>query len=135
MSFVWRWWATAKGPGLKVSAGVWDNLARPKVQFCCWLAWRGRVKTSSFLHRIGVLAASADIQCMFCHTAVESLEHVLLFCPLVWKYWSHMVNWWDQTWVIPGLVEGLLLWWLGGKMKPWVSRIWQVVPSVMFWSV
>lgn len=38
MSFVWRWWATAKGPDLKVPAGVWDNLAPPKVQFFCWLA-------------------------------------------------------------------------------------------------
>lgn len=81
------------------------------------------------------MASNADIQCVFCHTEVEPPEHVLLFCPLVWKCWAQMVNWWDQSWVIPGSIEGLLLWWSGGKLKSWVFRLWQVIPSVVFWYV
>ncbi|XP_028084604.1 uncharacterized protein LOC114285700 [Camellia sinensis] len=41
VSSLWSWWVVNKGPGLKVPAGVWASLAPPKMQFICWLAWRG----------------------------------------------------------------------------------------------
>lgn len=112
---VWRWRAAAGGNDLVVPAGVWVSLAPPKMQFFCWLAWRGRVKTSSFLQRIGALHLSASNLCVFCQVEMETVEHVLLMCPLVWKCWSHMVEWWDQIWAIPGSIEGLLQWWNGGR--------------------
>ncbi|XP_028068962.1 uncharacterized protein LOC114271546, partial [Camellia sinensis] len=98
VSSVWSWWVVNKGPGLRVPAGVWASLAPPKMQFLCWLAWRGRVKTSSFLQRIGILPPNAQIQCVFCQSAEESLEHVLLFAL-----------------------------WFGGAGQPWLAggiRIW-----------
>ncbi|XP_028067837.1 uncharacterized protein LOC114270503 [Camellia sinensis] len=107
----------------------------PKMQFLCWLAWRGRIKTSLFLQRIGVLPPNAETQCVFCQSVVESLEHVLLFCPQVWKCWAAMASWWDQHWVIPGSVEGLLQCWSGSKAKSWVHKAWQAVPALVMWSV
>ncbi|XP_028122980.1 uncharacterized protein LOC114320084 [Camellia sinensis] len=97
VSSVWCWWAAVKESGVRVPAGVWESMASPKMQFFCWLTWRGRVKTSSFLHRIGVLPANAVSQCVFCQSEEESLEHVFLFCPLVWNCWAAMVRWWDQS--------------------------------------
>lgn len=135
ISSVWGWWTAAKEPGLRMPAGVWASLAPPKMQFFCWLAWRGRVKTSSFLRRIRVLPANIVSQCVFCHSEEESLEHVLLFCPLVWKCWAAMAGWWDQSWVIPGTIEGLLRWWSEGKEKSWIFRAWQAIPSLVLWSV
>ncbi|KAL7193860.1 hypothetical protein ACSBR2_025489 [Camellia fascicularis] len=38
---------------------VWIKYLPPKVQFFGWLAWKHKVKTSVFLHRIGVLEDSA----------------------------------------------------------------------------
>lgn len=105
---VWRWRDAASGNGLVVPAGVWVRLAPPTMQFFCWLAWRGRVKTSSYLQRIGALHLSASNLYVFCQAEIETVEHVLLLCPLVWKCWSHMVEWWDQVWAIPGSIEGLL---------------------------
>lgn len=64
VSFVRRWWDAAKGPGQVVPKGVWVCLAPPKVQFFCWLAWRGKVKSSTFFQRIGLLDASANILCL-----------------------------------------------------------------------
>ncbi|GMP44796.1 hypothetical protein CsSME_00013572 [Camellia sinensis var. sinensis] len=134
-SSVWSWWGATKGPELRVPAGVWVSLAPPKMQFLCWLAWRGRIKTSLFLQRIGVLPPNAETQCVFCQSVVESLEHVLLFCPQVWKCWAAMASWWDQHWVIPGSVEGLLQCWSGSKAKSWVHKAWQAVPALLMWSV
>ncbi|KAL7169038.1 hypothetical protein ACSBR2_034130 [Camellia fascicularis] len=118
-----RWWDTAIGTGQVVPKGVWVGLAPPKVQFFCWLAWRGKVKTSNFLQRIGVLHASVNNICVFCQADVESLNHVLLFCPPVWKCWSQMVRWSDQVLAICGSVQGLLQWWSAGKSKHWISRL------------
>ncbi|KAL7228489.1 hypothetical protein ACSBR2_007248 [Camellia fascicularis] len=105
------------------------------MQFFCWLAWRGRVKTSTFLQRIGALDMSGNNLCVFCQTNVESVDYVLLYCPLVWKCWSHMVNWCNQVWAIPGSVAGLLHWWFGGKFKSWSFNVWQIMPSIVLWSV
>ncbi|KAI8012889.1 hypothetical protein LOK49_LG05G03092 [Camellia lanceoleosa] len=91
-SSVWSWWGANKGLALRVPAGVWVSLAPPKMQFLCWLAWRGRIKTSLFLQRIGVLPPNAETQCVFCQSVEESLEHVMMFCPQVWKCWAAMAS-------------------------------------------
>lgn len=134
---VWRWWVAARGPGLVVPTGVWMSFASPKMQFLCWLAWRARVKTASFLQRIGAIAVSANNLCAFYQAEVETVDHVFLFYPMEWKCWSHLIDWWDLVWAIPGSVAGLLHWWSLGKFrfKSWVLKIWQIIPSVVFWSV
>ncbi|CAL5418245.1 unnamed protein product [Camellia sinensis] len=135
VSSLWNWLVVNRGPVLEVPAGVWASLAPLKMRFICWLAWRGRIKTSSFLRRIGVLPPNAQIQCVFCQSGEESLEHVLLFCPQVWQCWAAMASWWDQNLVIPGTVEGLLHWWSGGIAKSWSDRAWQAVLALVLWSV
>ncbi|CAL5328668.1 unnamed protein product [Camellia sinensis] len=135
VSSLWNWWVVNRGPVLEVPAGVWASLAPPKMRFICWLAWRGRIKTCSFLRRIGVLPPNAQIQCVFCQSGEESMEHVLLFCPQVRQCWAAMASWWDQNLVIPGTVEGLLHWWSGGIAKSWSDRAWQAVPALVLWSV
>lgn len=91
VSSVRKWRDSVSGQGVAVPPGVWVNLAPPKMQFFCWLSWRGKVKTLTFLQRIGVLDVSVNNLCVFYHLVEESAEHVLLHCPVVWKCWSHMV--------------------------------------------
>ncbi|XP_028061933.1 uncharacterized protein LOC114265350 [Camellia sinensis] len=71
------------GPVRKMAEVVWNNCGPPKVKFLGWLAWQGKVKTSSFLQHIGILAASTNVGCVFCQAEVESVNHILLFCPFV----------------------------------------------------
>lgn len=65
------------------SKSVWIKYIPPKVQFFGWLAWKRRIKTSVFLHRIGILNLSASTLCIFCKAHNETSEHVLLLFPLV----------------------------------------------------
>lgn len=95
----------------------------------------GRVKTAEFLYRIGVLDDQVSVLCPFCKNAVESISHVLLHCPPVWRVWSELVNWWDMCWVVPCTVEALLQWWVEVKLKKKERKIWNLVPLVMLWSV
>lgn len=96
MVSVWKWLQADRGPDLCIAKRLWKIVASPKMQFFGWLAWRGRVKTSEFLHRIGVLDDQVSVLCPLCSNAIESISHVLLHCPSVWRVWSDLVNWWGM---------------------------------------
>ncbi|XP_028085805.1 uncharacterized protein LOC114286794 [Camellia sinensis] len=98
------------GPIRNMAVAVWHNCAPLKVKFFGWLAWQGKVKTSSFLQRIGILDVNANVGCVFYHDEVE-------------------------TWVIPNSVERLLDWWSFCKMKKIEKQLWMVVPLAVLWSI
>lgn len=90
---VYNWIEPHLGPMVPVAASIWNNFAPSKVQFFGWLAWLGKIKTSSFLYRIGILPGSANLDCVFCHNEVKTVEHLLLYCPFVWLLWPNIVRW------------------------------------------
>ncbi|XP_028087472.1 uncharacterized protein LOC114288189 [Camellia sinensis] len=102
---------------------IWLNYLPPKIQFFGWLAWKNKVKTSVFLQRIGVLDRSAATSCLFCNSQQETVQHVLIHCPLVWKVWTGLLQWWGILWVVPVSVEDLLQWWAGFICKKKERRI------------
>ncbi|XP_028057518.1 uncharacterized protein LOC114261441 [Camellia sinensis] len=114
---------------------LWNNMAPPKVQFLSWLTWKGRLKTAGFLNRIGVLNQNTFVNCVFCGQAVETVNHVLLWCPAVWKVWACLMNWWGVLWVIPDNVNGLLQWWRGYKWRKFENIIWKAIPMAVMWSL
>ncbi|CAL5406054.1 unnamed protein product [Camellia sinensis] len=79
----WKWWTMSKGPVVSAADMLWKNSAPPKVKFCSWLAWKGRLKTSMFLKRIGVLNSKASTVCLLCKKDEESMNHLLLSCPVL----------------------------------------------------
>ncbi|XP_028118360.1 uncharacterized protein LOC114315916 [Camellia sinensis] len=94
------------GPDRKVTREVWNNCAPPKVKFFGWLAWLGKLKTFSYLQRIGILDEAANI-----------------------------LKWWGVQWVMPNSVEGLLQWWSFCKMKKLEKVMWKAVPMAVLWSI
>ncbi|XP_028083384.1 uncharacterized protein LOC114284637 [Camellia sinensis] len=131
----WMWVEARQGVDLTVTRCIWNNLAPPKVQFLSWLAWKGRIKCSEFLQRIGVLSLSTSALCVFCRAELETVNHVFLHCPFIWKLWANLVNWWNYKWVSPGTVEGLLLSWAGIRMKKKMLAVWKIIPVAVLWSV
>lgn len=97
MASIWKWVVACKGPTIIVTKSIWNNLAPPKVQFLSWLAWRGWIKSSEFLQRIGVLNSNVSALCVFYKFEVESLNHVLLHCPKIWRIWASIVSWWNLS--------------------------------------
>lgn len=93
------------------------------------------MKTKNFMHRIGVLSANDSFLCVFCKAEMETINHVMLLCPLVWRIWSDLVNWWEVKWATPSSVNVLLQWWSGMKFRKNELEIWKVVPLAMFWSL
>ena len=114
---------------------IWNNVAPHKVQFFGWLCWKERVKTAPYLQRIGVLSGQVNVSCLFCEEEEESLNHVLMYCPKVWRVWSDILNWWGIKWAIPGSIQSLLLWWQGARFKNLDRKLWDVLPFAVLWSI
>lgn len=129
------WLAAHHGPKLLLPSLLWDNVAPPKVQFLGWLIWKGRVKTTDFLQRIGVLSSSVSNVCPFCKAEPESLNHIFLLCRGIWESWNDLLLWWDMNWVTPVAVVDLLHWWMGFKCKKIIRQLWNLVPLAMLWSI
>lgn len=100
-----------------------------------WLVWKGRLKTTDFLKKIGVVDANVDSSCVLCRLGEEYINHIMLHGPFVWKIGSNIIKWWGVQWVIPGSVECLLQWWSGWKFKKWEMQMRKVIPLAVFWSV
>lgn len=82
-----------------------------------------------------MLNPNANTLCVFCKSEVDSMNHVLLHCHMIWRVWSVIVKWWNLNWVIPSSMEAILHWWSGTKCKFQVKEIWKVVPLALMWSV
>ncbi|CAL5393987.1 unnamed protein product [Camellia sinensis] len=128
------WLQKNSGTSLQVTRLLSNNLAPPKAQFLSWLAWRGRVKSAVVLQRLGVLGGSTNVACPFCFVAEESVDHLFVQCPEIWKVWGRLLQWWNLCWVSPATVDGGLSWWLGTKHRKVAKKIWVMVPVAMLWS-
>ncbi|KAL7255079.1 hypothetical protein ACSBR1_009277 [Camellia fascicularis] len=117
VGFVYNWCQNRAGPALGNSELVWNNFAPPKAKFISWLAWRGRLKTSDFLSRVGVLRGPMNLCCVLCKAEEETCNHLLLSCSFGWRVWSNIMAWWEIQWVSPGSFEGLMYCWLGWRLK------------------
>ena len=120
------------GPNLRICKQVWNSLLPPKVSFFCWLAWKNKVKSSEFLHKIGILDCSTSILCPFCNSKPETNIHVLLHCPFSWLIWSSVIKEWGLQWCISNSVAGLFHWWMSEKFQKYVRLIWRALTLVIF---
>ncbi|XP_028126429.1 uncharacterized protein LOC114323149 [Camellia sinensis] len=123
------------GPNLRICKSIWNKTTPPKVSFFCWLAWKNKIKSAEFLHRLGILDSSVSILCPFCRFEPESAVHVLLLCPFSWLIWSSFIHDWGFFWCINNSVEGLLNWWLGVRLKSFDRLIWRAIPLIVLWSI
>lgn len=118
-----------------VSKRIWVKHVPPRVQFFGWLAWKGKLKTAEFLHRIGVLPAGTSVVCCLCKSGTEFLIHVLLLCPVAWRVWYEMLRWWKVQGALPASVEDILEWWLRVGLTKKERMMWNAIPLVVMWSL
>lgn len=91
VNIAYKWCELANGIASSSTGLIWNTFAPPKSKFIIWLAWKGRLKTTEFLSRIGVLRGNVDSSCVFCKRAMESLNHIPLSCLIVWTIWSNIM--------------------------------------------
>lgn len=114
---------------------LWNNAAPFRVQCFLWMVQLGKLKTGDHLIRIGIINNQDQALCKFCSSVVESLDHSLLLCHVVWKVWCKILLWWGIKWSTPRDINSLFRWWIGFKHKPNVQMIWDCIPPATLWSI
>lgn len=114
---------------------IWKCKAPLKVQCFGWIAFLGKLKTGDHLLRIGILQSHQEALCKFCGECVESINHSLLHCHLVWNIWCKVLGWWGIQWVIPPSFPDLLQWWGYHRFKSLAKVTWECIPLAVLWSL
>ena len=85
--------------------------------------------TMEQLKRRGVSLAN---RYYLCGEAEESLEHLLIHCPLLWVLWTSILVALGVVWVIPFSVRDLLLGWKEIRVRRDEKMVWLAAPLVFF---
>ena len=82
----------------------------PRVAFFSWSASLGKILTTDNLHKRRVLVLD---WCYMCKNCGESMDHLLLHCPIACELWSLVFCLFGIHWVMPQKVIELFESWQG----------------------
>ena len=96
-----------------------------------WTATHSQILTLDNLMLRGCPLAN---RCCLCCCNAESMNHLILFCPIAHSLWMYMLRLFGIEWVMPGSVADLLFCWYHwlGKHS---SNIWNLVPGCLLWTI
>ena len=111
--------------------GVWKAKIPRRVAFFVWTAVHGQILTLDNLKLKGRILVN---RCCMCHWNEETVDHLLLHCPVAHSLWVYMLQIFGIHWVMPGSVESLVYCWSFwlGKFN---SDIWNMIPGCLMWIV
>ena len=70
--------------------------------------------------------------CFLCGEDEESIEHILIHCPMARELWSILFSMFDVDWVIPYLIRDFILGWHGAILRKRHKKVWVTAPLVCF---
>ena len=70
-----------------------------------------------------------------CKRCGESVDHLLLHCPVAWELWSMVFCLFGIQWVTPHNVLGLFEAWQGKFARHRHIDVWRLVPHYLMWCI
>ena len=110
---------------------IWKTKVLKRVAFFLWIATHGRILT---LDNLMLRGCSLANRCCVCCCNGESVDHLLLHCPVVHSLWVFMLKVFAIQWVMPGFVVGLLFCW-NHWLENHTSDTWNLIPGCLMWIV
>ena len=110
---------------------IWKVKVPKRVAFFMWTAAHGQILT---LDNLMLRAYPLANRCCMCYCNAESVDHLLLFCPIAHSLWTYMLWLFGINWVmLDSVVDLFFCWyhWLGKHS----SNIWNLVPSCLMWTI
>ncbi|KAI8528943.1 hypothetical protein RHMOL_Rhmol12G0187200 [Rhododendron molle] len=114
---------------------IWRNAAPHRVQCFGWLVYLGRVKTSEYHLRLGIINNEEEALCKFCFAELETADHLLLHCKFVWDTWGNVLSWWGIQGPLPNALDDLYRWWDDWNFKAKKRIIWDCLLFAVLWTI
>ena len=110
---------------------IWHSKVPPRVAFFSWSASLGKILTDN-LHKRHVLVL---VWCYMCKNCGESVDHLLLHCPIACELWLLVLFLFGIHWVMPLKVIGLFESWQGMFGRHHNIDLWRLVPHCLLWCI
>ena len=88
--------------------GVWKVKIPKRVAFFVWTTVHGQILT---LDNLMLRGRTLVNRCCMCHCNEETVDHLLLHCPVAHLLWVHMLRFFGIQWLMLGSVESLMFCW------------------------
>ena len=73
-------------------------------------------------------------RCCMCGCNEESVDHLLIYCPIAHSLWVHMLQILRIQWVMPSSMESLMFCW-SHWLRKFNSDKWNMIPGCLMWIV
>ena len=103
-----------------------------RVAFFLWTATLGKILTTDKLRKRRVIILDC---CCMCKADGESVNHLLLHCPVARELWNMIFSHFGISWVMPRGVVELISCWNGCKGRHETGKIWMAIPHCIMWCL
>ena len=111
---------------------IWKSKIPPRAAFISWSASLGKISTTDNLCKWRVLVLD---WCYMCKKCGESVDHLLLHCPIACEMWSLVFCLFGIHWVMPQKVIELFESWQGKFGRHRNIELWRIVPHCLLWCI
>lgn len=108
---------------------MWKPRIPPRVSFSAWEASRECCLTSNKLRKMRKILVNA---CYFCKRTEESCNHLLLWCPVIYKLWIMFYDLLGISWDMTGSVRDEIWVWRG--IRGCKKHV-EIIPLSTLWVV
>ncbi|XP_059657206.1 uncharacterized protein LOC132303802 [Cornus florida] len=111
---------------------IWRSMAPTRVAFFVWTAVWGKILTIDNLRRRGNCTVN---RCCLYKDDEESVDHLLLHCPVANDCWNLIIGLFGMCWVMPRSTKELIHVWRGYRVRRDVREFWRIVPHCVWWCI
>ena len=111
---------------------VWQSKVHPRVAFFSWTTALGKILTTNNLWKRHIAVLE---RCFMCKRCGESVDHLLLHCPIAYDLWSMVFCLFGIHWVMLYKVSEVLASWQGKFGRHRNIGLWRSVPHCLFWCL
>ncbi|KAI8534893.1 hypothetical protein RHMOL_Rhmol10G0132200 [Rhododendron molle] len=65
----------------------------------------------------------------------ETVDHLLIHCPVAWELWSVVFSWFGLRWAMSRNVMELLIAWNGARVGKRRKCAWAMIPLSLMWTI
>ena len=111
---------------------IWSTWVPTKMSFFAWEASWGKVLTLDQIKKRGRALAN---RCFLCGNDEETIDHLLLHCPVARLLWDLLLAIFGVYWVFPKSVSETLISWCGTCVGKRRKKAWMAAPLTLFWTI
>ena len=111
---------------------LWKPKVPTKVSFFIWTVALGKILTVDNLRRRKLVAVD---WCCMCKRSGETVDRLLLHCPVAQELWNMVCSLFGVYWIMPCGVVDLLASWSGRNYRFNTKLLWSMIPHCLMWLI